>query len=135
MVPSVQKKTGPVAGDINPDAGEEGGDGEEKAKPKGGKKASKPKKEETSNAEVELATTKGSKGKKRTIETKDEEPVVNGHESDEEESKPANKKRKPNAKVDANGAAKAKKERTTKAQPEPEKSERRRSGRVSGKFT
>ena len=133
-VPSVQKKTGPVAGDVKHDAGEEDGDGEEKAKPKGGKKGLKPKKEEMSNPEVELAT-KGSKERKRTIKTKDEEPTVNGRESDEEESKPASKKRKPNTKVDTNGAAKAQKERTTKAQPQLEKSERRRSTRVSGKVT
>ena len=129
VVPSVQKKTGPVAGDVEDDGGEKDADGEQKAKPKGGKKASKPQKEETNDAEVE----KGSKGKKRTIKTRDEELAVIGRESDEQESKPASKKRKSNTKADTNGATKGRKERRTKAEPETEKNERRRSGRVSGK--
>lgn len=129
VVPSVQKKTGPVAGDVEDDGGEKDADGEQKAKPKGGKKASKPQKEETNDAEVE----KGSKGKKRTIKTREEELAVIGRESDEQESKPASKKRKSNTKADTNGATKGRKERRTKAEPETEKNERRRSGRVSGK--
>ena len=132
VVPSVQKKTGPVAGDVKGEAGDDDAEGEEKPKPKGGKKALKPEKEETNDAEVELAT-EGSKGKKRTVKTEDEESTINGHESDQEESKPASKKRKSNAKAGTNGATKAKTERTTKVEPVPERGERRRSGRVSGK--
>ena len=80
VVPSVQKKTGPVAGDVKDEAGREDADGEKKAKQKGGKRGSKPKQEETKETEVE-PPKKGSKGKKRTAKTENEEPLANGHES------------------------------------------------------
>ena len=139
VVPSVQKKTGPVAGDIKDEAGPKDVDGEKREKPKAGKKASKTKEEEKDETEVEPAK-KGSKGKKRTLKTEDEQSAVNGHESNVEESTPASKKRKANTKADSNEAAESKKQskakadtNKTKTKPEPEKSERRRSGRVSGK--
>lgn len=139
VVPSVQKKTGPVAGDIKDQAGPEDVDGEKREKPKAGKKASKTKEEEKDETEVEPAK-KGSKGKKRSAKTEDEQPAVNGHESKVEESTPASKKRKANTKADSNEAVEPKKQskakavtNKTKPKPEPEKSERRRSGRVSGK--
>ena len=139
VVPSVQKKTGPVAGDIKDEAGPVDVDGEKREKPKAGKKVSKTKEEEKDDTEVEPAK-KGSKGKKRTIRTEDEQPAVNGHESNVEESTPASKKRKANIKADSNEAVEPKKQskakvdtNKTKPKPEPEKSERRRSGRVSGK--
>ena len=141
VVPSVQKKTGPVAGDIKNEAGLENADGEKKEKSKASKKVSKTEKQETDEAEPEPAK-KGSKGKKRTAKTEDEQPAVNGHDSGEETSKPASKKRKSNTKADSSGATEPKKQSKakagangTKANPEPEKSERRRSGRVSGKVT
>lgn len=139
VVPSVQKKTGPVAGDVKDGAGTEDGDEKKTAKPKGGKKASKAKEQEIDKTEVE-PTKKSTNGKKRTVKTEDEEPAVNGHEPNDEASKPASKKRKPNTKADTDGAAEPKKQSKAnantngaKAKSGPEKSERRRSGRVSGK--
>ncbi|KAM0804008.1 Formamidopyrimidine-DNA glycosylase N-terminal domain-containing protein [Usnea florida] len=144
VVPSVQKKTGPVAGDVKDEAGTEDADGEKKAKIKSSKKAPKPKKEEAEEAEKEEAkpAKESSKGNKRTAKTVDEEPAVNGHKPNEEASKPASKKRKANANANANanGAVESKKQskgnagkNETGAKSEPEKSERRRSGRISGK--
>ena len=141
VVPSVQKKTGPVAGDVKDEAGAEDTGGEKKAKSRGGKKVSNTKKEETDDSEVKPAE-KDSKAKKRTVKEQDEEEelAVNSHEPNEEASKPASKKRKSNTKADINGAkdqkqrSKAKADTNgVKAKPEPEKSERRRSGRISGK--
>ena len=139
VVPSVQKKTGPVAGDVKDEAGIEDADGERKAKSKDGKKVSRAKKEETDAEDVKPAK-KSLKGKKRTVETEDEELDVNGHEPNGDASKPASKKRKSNTEADTNVATEPKKQSKakadtngTKAEPEPEKSERRRSGRVSGK--
>ena len=134
VVPSVQKKTGPVAGDVKDRAGPEDDDGEKEEKPKASKKASK--KEETDEIEVQPAR-KGTKGKKRTIKADDDETAMNGHEPDEKTSKPASKKQKSSGKKGANGAMEPKKAKAglheTKAELPPEKSERRRSGRVSGK--
>lgn len=142
VVPSVQKKTGPVAGDVKDGAGSKDADSEKKARSKGGKKASKPEKEDTDKPdepEVE-PVEKGSKGKKRTVKAEDEEPAVNGDEPDDETSKPASKKRKSNTKADIKVATEPKKQSKGKAgtngikdDPQPEKSGRRRSGRVSGK--
>lgn len=144
VVPSVQKKTGPVAGDVKGEVGTENADAEKKTKSKGGKKGSKLEKEETEETEeteVEPGK-KGSKGKKRTVKAEDEEPAVNDHEPNDEASEPASKKRKSNTKADTNGAMEPKKQSKAKAatngiksEPEPQKSERRRSGRVSGKVS
>ncbi len=138
VVPSVQKKTGPVAGDVKHEAGPEDSNGVKKAKPKAGKKVPKSKKE-TEETEVEPAK-EGPRGKKRAVKTEDEKSALNGHETDEEASKPANKKRKPNTKADTDRVVEPKRQSKTKAdtngskaKPELEKSERRRSGRVSGK--
>ena len=139
VVPSVQKKTGPVAGDVKNEAGTEDGDGEKKAKSKGGKKVSKAKEQDIDETEIE-PTKKGTNGKKRAVKSEDEEPAVDGHEPNAEASKPASKKRKSNTKADTNGAVEPKKQSKAKAntngvqaKSKPEKSERRRSGRVSGK--
>ena len=139
VVPSVQKKTGPVAGDVKDEAGTEDAEGEKKATTKSRKKAPKPKKEEAEEEEAKPAK-ESSKGNKRTAKTVDEEPVVNGHKPDEDASKLASKRRKANTKANANGAMESKKQSKGKpdrngasAKTEPEKSERRRSGRVSGK--
>lgn len=141
VVPSVQKKTGPVAGDVKDEAGPPHADGEKTEKPKAVKKAAKAKEEETDESEVEPAK-KGPKGKKRTVKAEDEQPAMDGHVSNEESSKPASKKRKSNPKADTNGTIEPKKQSKTKgdtngtgAKLEPEKSERRRSGRISGKVT
>lgn len=145
VVPSVQKKTGPVAGDVKDEAGPRDADSEKKEKPKpakkAAKKAAKAKKEETDESEVQSAK-KDSKGKKRTIKAEDEQPAMDGQVSTEESSKPASKKRKSTTKADTNGAIEPKKRSKaqadtngTGAKPEPEKSERRRSGRISGKVT
>lgn len=141
VVPSVQKKTGPVAGDVKDGAGSRDADGEKKEKPKAARKTAKAKREETDESEVAPAK-KGSKGNKRTVKAEDEHPAMDGHVSNVESSKPASKKRKSNTKADTNGAIEPKKRSKTKtdtngarAEPEPEKGERRRSGRISGKVT
>ena len=140
VVPSVQKKTGPVAGDIKHEAGLTNADGEKKQKSKASK-ISETENQDTDEAKPEPAN-KGSKGKKRTAKTEDEQPTVNGHDLSEKTSKPATKKRKSNTKNSSNGATEPKKQSKAKAdangpkaKPELEKSERRRSGRVSGKVT
>ena len=135
VVPSVQKKTGPVAGDVKDRAGAEDAGSEKEEKQKASKKA--PKNEKTDEIEVQSAS-KGSKGKKRTVKADDDDgTAVNGHEPDEKASKPANKKQKPNGKKDSNGTTEPKDAKAglnkTKAEPQPEKNERRRSRRVSGK--
>ena len=139
VVPSVQKKTGPVAGDVKNEAGTEDADGDKKAKTKSRKKAPNLKEEEAEEEEG-MRAKESSKGNKRTAKTVDEEPAVNGHKPNEEASKPASKKRKANTKINANGAMEPKKQskgnadkHEISAKTEPEKSERRRSGRVSGK--
>ena len=139
VVPSVQKKTGPVAGDVKDEASLENADGGKKEKSKASKKVPKTEKQETDEAEPEPAK-KGSKGRKRTAKIEDEQPAINGDDLSEETSKSASKKRKPNTKVGSNGTAEPKKQSKAKsdangpkAKPEPEKTERRRSGRVSGK--
>ena len=143
VVPSVQKKTGPVAGDVKDEAGTEDAGGEKKATTKSRKKDPKPKKEEAEE-EVAKPAKESSTGNKRTAKAVDEEPAVNGHKpnEDEEASKPASKKRKANTKANANGAMESKKQskgnadkNETSNRSEPEKSERRRSRRVSGKAT
>ena len=141
VVPSVQKKTGPVAGDVKDEADSENTKNATKEKPKAGKKGSKLKKEETDDAEAEQAK-KGTKGKKRTVEIEDKEPAVDENEPDEEASKPASKKRKSDAKAKTNGVVEPKKKKSkveantngTQAKTEPEKSQRRRSGRISGQL-
>ena len=141
VVPSVQKKTGPVAGDVKNEAAPADADGQKREKPKASKKVSKTKDDETDEAKVE-PVKKVPKGKKRTAKTEDEQPTVNGHQSSEEASKPASKKRKSNTKADSNGATETKKQSKakadigkTEAKPASEKIERRRSGRVSSKIT
>ena len=138
VVPSVQKKTGPVAGDVKHEAGTEDVENDKKAVPKSGKKNSRTKKEERDQTEIEPAR-EDSKRKKRTIKTVEDSPV-NGPESDEETTKPASKKRKSNTKADTNGVVEPKKRSKAKAdtdakmaKPEPKKNERRRSARVSNK--
>ena len=134
VVPSVQKKTGPVAGDVKDRTGP---DSEKEEKPKASKKASS-KKEETDETEVQPAK-KGSKGKKRTIKADDDddENTMNGTEPNEKPSKPASKKQKSNGNKDTNGATDTKEAKAPlddiKTEPPPENSERRRSGRVRGK--
>ena len=152
VVPSVQKKTGPVAGDVKGESAPSDANGAKKGeKPKANKKknSSKPLKKEEAETETE-PVKQNPKKKKRTVEKKEEEedegPLSDDHEpdDDDEASKPASKKRKANPKADTNGIAEPKKQSnankakavtngTSKAKPEPEKVERRRSGRTSGK--
>ena len=134
VVPSVQKKTGPVAKDVEEDEVDtdrvENEDHEEgtkkaKAKPKGGKKASQSKKREVDEA-AEPAP-KAPKGRKRSAKKEEKEPPAeDGDAEDEEEmvekedTKSATKKRKSNTKVETtNGAdAKPRNQKTPKAKPE-----------------
>lgn len=139
MVPSVQKKTAPVAGDVQKKArGINEDDEETKPKPKKGKKASKTA-ADVEEDDPEEPAVKPSRGKKRAVK-QEEQPATNGAQADDgEASTPARKKRKSAAKDETNGTC-AKKEKTAKikangvkTEPEGERSGRRRSTRVTGK--
>lgn len=141
-MPSVQKKTGPVAGDVKSETGDEAAaDNVEKrhSKAKGGKKASKSAQVEGDGTKVEPGTNT-SRGKKRSVKTEDEEPTgsgqgANGGDADE----PVSNKRKGSSKAGKEGEIDPKRQKKAKAdtkavksEPEPEKGARRRSTRVSG---
>lgn len=111
VVPSVQKKTGPVAGDVN-------GAGENGSQTKGKKKGGKPVQDEADDAETTAPAAKSRQGgKKRKPEVKEEADA----EADEEESKTAKRGK------GARGETKA------KADEMASRGGRRRSARVSGK--
>ena len=128
VVPSVQKKTGPVAKDVEDEADEDdGSDGKEETQPAKRKRASKV------------------NDRKQTV-TQEAEPVengvANGEEADENPSKPASKKRKSDVKAETNcmDAGSKKPERKAKPRENRVKGEakyettgRRKSTRVSGK--
>ena len=97
IVPSVQKKTAAVAGDVSESAGEE--DAEEEAKPKkGGKRKAEPVKEE--DDEPEEAPAKPKRGRKSAKEQVKEE--IKEESSNEAEEVPAKAKRgRKNAKEEA----------------------------------
>ena len=141
IVPSVQKKTGPVAGDLEGSEGEdeEAGDADAdekpdaKSKPRGGKsKSAKGKKEEVDDEAAEPEAepvAKKPKGKKRTVKHEDEEAkseAVDGDHPEADQDKPLVKKRKGNAKLEIDSEVK-------KGNPvvEEPSSGRRRSARVS----
>ena len=139
VVPSVQKKTGPVKGDVKDERDGDGkADSEGKSKATSGKKALKSKKEEV-DEDVSEPAAKGSTGKKDTAK-KEKEPTKNSLVEDEDEhesTKPATKKRKPDLKTEAEPEPKKQKANVNangvKAKPEIANTGRRRSGRVSGK--
>lgn len=147
IVPSVQKKTGPVAGDLEESGAEDGEDGEEdgdgdeevkaKAKPRGIKKQiTETKKEEIKDeedAEAEVAA-KTLKGKKRSIKPEEEgikPKAVNGDHHGAEEGKPPSKKRKENIKNETNSEVKTQKGKKGETVGEEAFNGRRRSARVS----
>jgi formamidopyrimidine-DNA glycosylase len=122
VVPAVQKKTGPVAGDIDEE-------GEEKPKGKGkkGKAVAKKEGSDDDDAKAEKEEKPKTKGQKRKAPIKDESNAEDEAEEGEgeEKSEPAKKKA-------ANGANGVKKEpkASTKIKEKNEKStDRRRSGR------
>ena len=122
IVPSVQKKTAAVAGDVS--EGAEDDDAEEEVKPKkGGKRKAAVQKEDEDAGAEEMKPVKPKRARKATKEVKEES------EEDAEEEEPAPVAKK--AKKAANGTAKKGK----KAQDTEVKSEdsagRRRSGRLS----
>ena len=129
VVPSVQKKTGPVAGDVKvkPEAKVFGEAGESKGK-KGGREAVKAEKEDEEEEDENLAAKSKHDSEKRASKVKEEgeEVPVNGEDKEDTTAKPASKKRKSNAKAETNRESK-------KAKTEEMVSGRRRSGRVSGK--
>ena len=143
-MPSVQKKTGPVAGDLKESEAEDGEADEDKdeevkaeAKPRGGKKKKvKAKREDADDeeeAEAELVA-KATKSKKRSVkhENKVAEPkAINSDYPEAEEHQPASKKRKANTKVETNSEAKSQKGRKVKLVGGERSNERRRSARVS----
>ena len=152
IVPSVQKKTGPVAGDLqgsegeDEDAGEADADEKPKAKskPRGGKnKDVKAKKEEANEEEVEVdakPVPKTPKDKKRTIKHETEEgksEAVDGDhdEAGEDEKKPPSKKRKANTKAEIDDKVKQQEAKKKERVREEPSNGRRRSARVSGNTT
>ena len=138
VVPSVQKKTGPVAKDVDED-------GEETGTKKGGKKrkvAPKDEQEDEEVAEEKKPAAKKGKTKKTAAKEEDEpeEKPANGIAKEEEEegegtSELSIRKKKSQAAPKTNGdVAKTPKSKTAKASAvKEEPAGRRRSGRVSGK--
>ena len=140
VVPSVQKKTGPVAKDVDEN-------GEESQTKKGGKKRKATLKDDYEAEEEEVAESKpaSKKGRAKKTPAKEEqasdEKPVNGtaHEhaedAEHEETKTASKKQKSDPKTKTNGnAAKSPGTKKTKSAVKQEESAgRRRSGRVSDK--
>ena len=128
VVPSVQKKTGPVAKDVEDKADkDDGSDSEEETKSTKRKRASKVKdRKQTVKEEAEPV----------------ENGVANGKEADEKPSKPASKKRKSDVKAETNGMDAGSKKPKRKAEPRENRAKveakdettgRRKSTRVSGK--
>ena len=140
IVPSMQKKTGPVAGDLKgseAEYGEADGDEEIRSKsiPRSGKKSSAKNKEEDDEEEEGTEATSPvltPRGKKRAVKHEDEETestVIKGDHHEEEE-KPLSKKRKANTKVkDSEVEVQKSKKRETVGMAR--NNERRRSVRVS----
>ena len=136
VVPSVQKKTGPVAGDMKEEAVEDDGGVEEEIKPKkrnnasSAAKATKDK-EETSPAKLKMDKKRGPK------QEGENSSAVNSNEVKEDgEGKQPAKKRKPNSEAQNNSVGANKQTNTTnklKADKVAEGSGRRRSTRASGK--
>ena len=149
VVPSVQKKTGPVKKEVKLEDEDE--DDEQDSKEVKQKKASKLKKSKTKEpeagvesesevkTEAEPPPPKPSKSRKRNVK-EEEKPAENGnlrHEDEsEQESKPASKKRKSNTKADTSSTnAKPEKQKANgvKKENQSKAGGRRRSGRTSGK--
>ena len=143
IVPSVQKKTGPVAGDLKgSEAEDEEADGDEEIKPESklrrGKKSSAKNKEEEADDEEEDAEAAPPvptpKGKKPAVKREDEEvkpTVIKGDHHEEEEEKPPSKKRKANTNVETNSEVKGQKGKKGKTVGKEPSNERLRSARVS----
>ena len=132
VVPSVQKKTGPVAGEVDVKAEEEADDGAAEGpgpgKLKKGKTKTKPVKREEKEAEEESkfdakAHKTPAKRKKGAVADHDEVKVtVNGAKLTPEEAKPPAKKQKSSGKPKTKGDAPVSK---------PDTGGRRRSARIS----
>ena len=142
VVPSVQKKTGPVAGDVKKEDAAIGEDEGRIVKPKKTKASSK-RGIKAEDDETAQPSTRPARGKKRNSKLQnDNDPAsagIDGNEpNSDSEEKPAAKKQKSSRKDQPNGMeAKAKTtiERSAKANQEPDDTGRRRSKRVSGKGT
>ena len=128
VVPSVQKKTGPVAGDINLTE-EANGDAESpkgKGRKAGGKKGLKVEEGDMEGEDEEPATKGKGETKERNLKAKKEQPdVVHGEHNGDSAVKSTSKKRKS---ASTNGTDEAQK----KAKTEGIASGRRRSARVGG---
>lgn len=105
VVPSVQKKTGPAAGDVKAETAVGTGETDEQAeaKPKReGKKSSAKGTDKVKVEEGEESTetkSKPSRGKKRAAKEDDASPAVNGEVAEGKTKKPASKKRKTTGKT------------------------------------
>lgn len=135
MVPTVQKKTGPVAKDVDEN-------GEEVEPKKGGRKRKAAPKEEPEDDDQEAESKPTpKKGRGKQVAAKDEESefdekLVDGHDQeegdeDEEESKPVTKKQRSGKKGDTTKAPKTEEAKSAALKDEPEG--RRKSGRARGK--
>ncbi|KAK4697854.1 hypothetical protein P7C71_g290, partial [Lecanoromycetidae sp. Uapishka_2] len=143
VVPSVQKKTGPVKKDIEEEPDEDGEmKSEEETKPAKRKRTSKTAKEDSDEVDVAPAS-KSSKGKRQKVK-QEEGSGVNGAVKEEdtvgEESKHATKKRKSTTNPKSNGTdTKSAKQddmkpatKATSAKAQSESNSKRRSTRNSG---
>ena len=127
VVPSVQKKTGPVAGEIK--AEEVNGDIEKpkmKGKGAGGEKdVANESKAANEEQEKPAAKAEGASKNRNSVAKKEHEEAVKGHGDGDSAAKTAGKKRKSTSMSMLNGAQK-------KAKTELAASGRRRSARVGG---
>ncbi|KAL8691580.1 MAG: hypothetical protein Q9218_003224 [Villophora microphyllina] len=124
IVPSVQKKTGEVAADVNGSAEEDDDDNEEAPK-KAKKAAKKNKKEDDDEPEADGKPAKPAKSKKRAV--KDEELETT---TSLEEQPPPSKRAKAKPKTEPNGTSE-KYDADTKASKPPKKKQGQKSGKES----
>lgn len=140
VVPSVQKKTGPVAGDVEATKQEEAekDEGTGKTSKRGGKgKKAAVKEEDVAEEKAEVKSKKQptKKGKKRNaVKTEPEEPPSDGDtlKAGSKASEPASKKRKPNGTTEAKSKSEKAATDGVKTKPEADTGPRRRSARTSG---
>ena len=139
VVPSVQKKTGPVAGDVKTMKEEQAveDEGAVKKSKKGGKKAAVKEEDvaDDENAGIKSKKQPTKKGTKRNAgKTEPEEQPSKGDTSEpaSKAAQPASKKRKPNETTETKSKSGKAATNGAKAKPEADTEPRRRSARTSG---
>ena len=139
VVPSVQKKTGPVAGDVKTTKQEEAGEdeGADKKCKRGGKKAAVKEEEvaDEEKAEVKSKKQPPKKGTKRAAGKTEPEEQLSDDDTLKQSSKasePASKKKKLSGTTETKSKPKEAARNGAKAKPEADTGPRRRSARTSG---